>query len=83
MGTSLWVCNLSIQPLNDDFADAKFMRAGDTLGNIILFDPVRAEAITARTIGDPLCSIAPTADCKSFALGYVFLTKAGFWYLER
>ncbi|KAA8899944.1 WD40-repeat-containing domain protein [Sphaerosporella brunnea] len=43
---------------------------GDALGNIILFDPARAESITARTIFDPLCSIAPTADCRAFALGY-------------
>ncbi|KAI5843207.1 WD40-repeat-containing domain protein [Tricharina praecox] len=43
---------------------------GDSLGNLILFNPENADAITARTIFDPLCAIAPTADCKAFALGY-------------
>lgn len=44
---------------------------GDSMGNVILFDPNRSESISARTIFDPLCSIAPAADCKTFALGYV------------
>lgn len=39
------------------------------MGNVILFDPSRAESISARTILNPLTSIAPAADCKSFALG--------------
>lgn len=43
---------------------------GDSMGNVILFDPARSESISARTIFDPLTSIAPSADCKSFALGY-------------
>lgn len=42
---------------------------GDAMGNVTLFDPLRSESISARTIFDPLCSIAPAADCKSFALG--------------
>jgi len=40
------------------------------MGNVILFDPLTSESISARTIFDPLCSIAPAADCKTFALGY-------------
>ncbi|KAG0635022.1 WD40-repeat-containing domain protein [Tuber brumale] len=43
---------------------------GDSMGNVILFDPLTSESISARTIYDPLCSIAPGADCKTFALGY-------------
>jgi hypothetical protein len=49
--------------------------SGDALGNIILFDPARGESITARTIFDPLCTIAPTADCKAFALGYIYISS--------
>jgi hypothetical protein len=48
---------------------------GDALGNITLFDPARGESIKARTIFDPLCSIAPTADCKAFALGYISISS--------
>ncbi|KAL7275376.1 hypothetical protein RUND412_001681 [Rhizina undulata] len=43
---------------------------GDIMGNVILFDPLRSESICARTIYDPLCAIAPSADCRTFALGY-------------
>lgn len=46
------------------------------MGNVILFDPNRSESISARTIFDPLCSIAPAADCKTFALGYVIARSA-------
>ncbi|KAF8545235.1 WD40-repeat-containing domain protein [Trichophaea hybrida] len=59
----------------DDIHTAAWMKNGnlafgDCMGNVILFDPLRAESISARTIFDPLVAIAPSSDCKSFALGY-------------
>lgn len=50
------------------------------MGNVILFDPIRSESISARTIFDPLCSIAPAADCKTFALGYVPTGTDAYFY---
>ncbi|KAF8474582.1 WD40-repeat-containing domain protein [Kalaharituber pfeilii] len=46
------------------------LSCGDCKGNVILFDPARSESILARTISDPLCALAPSTDCKTFALGY-------------
>ena len=40
------------------------------MGNIILFDPVRSEAVSCRTFQVPITTIAPTADSKFFAIGY-------------
>ncbi|KAJ6264956.1 hypothetical protein Dda_1110 [Drechslerella dactyloides] len=44
--------------------------AGDNMGNIILFDPVRSEAVSCRTFQIPICALAPSADSKFFAIGY-------------
>ena len=38
---------------------------------MILFDTSQQDSILARTISNPLCALAPSADCKTFALGYV------------
>ncbi|KAF3191026.1 hypothetical protein TWF106_008028 [Orbilia oligospora] len=43
---------------------------GDNMGNIILFDPVRSEAVSCRTFQMPICALAPSADSKFFAIGY-------------
>lgn len=45
---------------------------GNDQGNIILFEPSTSEHISARTIFDPITAIAPSADCKTFAIGYAF-----------
>jgi hypothetical protein len=49
--------------------------SGNTQGEIILFEPSTSEHISARTIYDPITSIAPNADCRTYAVGYV--AKAG------
>lgn len=53
---------------------ATFMRNGNIAfgndqGNIILFEPQTSEHISARTIFDPITAIAPSADCRTFAIG--------------
>lgn len=55
---------------------ATFMRNGNIAfgndqGNMILFEPPTSEHIAARTIFDPITSIAPSADCRTFAIGYL------------
>lgn len=42
------------------------------MGNIILFDPVRSEAVSCRTFQMPICALAPSADSKFFAIGYAW-----------
>ena len=44
---------------------------GDCKGNVILFNPAQDDSILSHTISNPLCAIAPSADCTTFALGYV------------
>ncbi|KAF3936218.1 hypothetical protein ABW19_dt0204727 [Dactylella cylindrospora] len=43
---------------------------GDNMGNIILFDPVRSEAVSCRTFQAPITALAPSADSKFFGIGY-------------
>ncbi|PIA89513.1 hypothetical protein CB0940_07396 [Cercospora beticola] len=55
---------------------ASFMRNGNIAfandqGNIILFEPSTSEHVSARTIFDPITAIAPAADCRTFAIGYL------------
>jgi hypothetical protein len=38
---------------------------------VILFEPSTSEHISARTIYDPITALAPSADCRTFAIGYV------------
>ncbi|KIW06893.1 hypothetical protein, variant [Verruconis gallopava] len=44
---------------------------GNSQGNVILFEPSTSEHISARTIFDPITALAPAADCRTFALGYL------------
>jgi hypothetical protein len=44
---------------------------GNVQGSVILFEPSTHENISARTIFDPITAIAPSADCRTFAIGYV------------
>ncbi|KAI5804119.1 WD40-repeat-containing domain protein [Peziza echinospora] len=46
------------------------LACGDCKGNVILFDPSQNESILAHTTSNSLCALAPSADCKTFALGY-------------
>ncbi|WEW56933.1 hypothetical protein PRK78_002392 [Emydomyces testavorans] len=48
-----------------------FGTAGSVKGDIILFEPPTSEHISARTIFDPITALAPAADCRSHAIGYV------------
>lgn len=55
---------------------AAFMRNGNIAfgndqGNMILFEPPTSEHIAARTIFDPITAIAPSPDCRTFAIGYL------------
>jgi hypothetical protein len=43
--------------------------AGNAQGNVILFEPSTSEHISARTIFDPITALAPSADCRNFAIG--------------
>jgi len=44
---------------------------GNEQGNIILFEPSTSEHISARTIFDPVTALAPSTDCRTFAIGYL------------
>lgn len=43
---------------------------GNGKGEVILFEPSTSEHISARTIYDPITALAPSADCKAYAIGY-------------
>jgi hypothetical protein len=44
--------------------------AGNSQGNIILFEPTTSEHISARTIDQiTVTALAPAADCRTFAIG--------------
>nr|KAK5447035.1 hypothetical protein LTR18_002614 [Exophiala xenobiotica] len=43
---------------------------GNAKGEVILFEPSTSDHISARTIFDPITAIAPSADCKTYAIGY-------------
>ena len=49
---------------------------GNVQGNVILFEPLTSEHISARTIFDPVTALAPAADCRTFAIGYEEI----FWH---
>lgn len=44
---------------------------GNAQGNVILFEPSTSEHLSSRTIFDPVTALAPAADCRTFAIGYV------------
>lgn len=52
-------------------AGANGRTIGNVQGSIILFEPATSEHISARTIFDPITALAPSADCRTFAIGYV------------
>ncbi|OBT60821.1 hypothetical protein VE03_09797 [Pseudogymnoascus sp. 23342-1-I1] len=44
---------------------------GNAQGNVILFEPSTSEHISARTIDQvPITALAPSADCRTYAIGY-------------
>ncbi|EXJ76785.1 uncharacterized protein A1O5_01293 [Cladophialophora psammophila CBS 110553] len=43
---------------------------GNAKGEVILFEPATSDHISARTIFDPITAIAPSSDCKTYAIGY-------------
>ncbi|KIW11851.1 hypothetical protein PV08_09124 [Exophiala spinifera] len=43
---------------------------GNVKGEVILFEPSTSDHISARTIFDPITAIAPSSDCKTYAIGY-------------
>ncbi|EXJ94306.1 hypothetical protein A1O1_02700 [Capronia coronata CBS 617.96] len=43
---------------------------GNAKGEVILFEPPTSDHISARTIFDPITAIAPSQDCKTYAIGY-------------
>lgn len=43
---------------------------GNGKGEVIMFEPATSEHISARTIFDPITSLAPAADCRAYAIGY-------------
>ncbi|KIW33593.1 uncharacterized protein PV07_00430 [Cladophialophora immunda] len=43
---------------------------GNAKGEVILFEPATSEHISARTIFDPITAVAPSSDCKTYAIGY-------------
>ncbi|GAP88608.1 putative idc1 protein [Rosellinia necatrix] len=44
---------------------------GNVQGNVILFEPMTSEHLSARTIDQiPITALAPAADCRTFAIGY-------------
>lgn len=51
---------------------ADFLSPGNTQGNIMLFEPTTSEHISARTIDQiAVTALAPSADCRTFAIGLV------------
>ncbi|OQO00268.1 hypothetical protein B0A48_14055 [Cryoendolithus antarcticus] len=60
----------------DEIVVATFMRngniaLGNVAGSITLFEPSTAENLSTRTIFDPITALAPSVDCRSFAIGYL------------
>ncbi|KAF7590805.1 hypothetical protein BBP40_002327 [Aspergillus hancockii] len=43
---------------------------GNEKGDVILFEPSTSEHISCRTIFDPITALAPSSDCRTYAVGY-------------
>ncbi|KAB8234440.1 uncharacterized protein BDW43DRAFT_310108 [Aspergillus alliaceus] len=43
---------------------------GNDKGDVILFEPSTSEHISCRTIFDPITALAPSSDCRTYAIGY-------------
>ena len=51
--------------------DADMHAAGNSQGNVIIFNPSNTEHESARTIFDPITALAPASDCQTYAIGSV------------
>ena len=45
--------------------------AGNSQGNVIIFNPSNTEHSSARTIFDPITALAPSSDYQTYAIGLV------------
>ncbi|KAE8375689.1 hypothetical protein BDV26DRAFT_9123 [Aspergillus bertholletiae] len=59
----------------DQLKVAAWMRNGNVAfgnikGDVILFEPSTSEHISCRTIFDPITALAPSSDCRTYAIGY-------------
>jgi len=50
-------------------AGADVHAAGNSQGNVIIFNPSNTEHESARTIFDPITALAPAGDCQTYAIG--------------
>ncbi|KAI9818644.1 MAG: hypothetical protein M1826_001367 [Phylliscum demangeonii] len=60
---------------NEDLGAGTWLRhgnvvVGNAIGHIILFEPSTSEHRSARTFGDPVTALAPTANGRTYAIGY-------------
>lgn len=60
---------LSVRQCALECGDPSDMQAGNSQGAIILFDVETSEHINTRTIFDPITTLAPASDCRTFAIG--------------
>lgn len=51
--------------------EADVHAAGNSQGNVIIFNPSNTEHESARTIFDPITALAPAWDCQTYAIGSV------------
>jgi hypothetical protein len=66
--------NVAFGKINSPFEPLCILNcsAGNAQGNVILFEPTTSEHISARTIDQiPITALAPAADCRTYALGYL------------
>jgi len=52
--------------------DTDMYAAGNSQGNVIIFNPSNTEHESARTIFDPITALAPASDCQTYAIGSVY-----------
>ncbi|KKY14919.1 putative wd g-beta repeat protein [Phaeomoniella chlamydospora] len=48
---------------------------GNVKGEVILFAPATSEHYSSRTIYDPITALAPSSDCRTFAIGVIRVLK--------
>ena len=57
-------------------------KTGNIQGNVIQFEPTTSEHISARTIDQiSITAIAPAADCRTFAIGFVYFSSPPLVFL--
>lgn len=59
------------------------LMAGNPKGEVILFEPSSSEYISVRTIFDPITALAPAADCRTYAIGYVLAFGCRIWSVSH